>query len=615
MCGIVGHVSSGNKVSREKLIKAVNTISHRGPDHCGIWTNSNKSVGFAHARLSIIDLSSEASQPMISHDGKYIVTFNGEIYNYKEVKRDLERLGHKFQSNSDTEVLLNSYIAFGDKCTEKLVGMFSFAIYDMKRRLVFIARDRAGEKPLYYCEEKGSFYFSSELKALLEVSGIDRNVDLNSMSSILYQGFTDGTKSIVKNVRKLPAAHSITVDLTTMKCTTFRYWSLPSYSENVCSSIDLTEQLHAKLLDSVRIQLHADVPVGILLSGGLDSSLITALAAEISGNITTYNVSFPGHKREDESLYARKVSEYFSTNHIELTLQNTDPSLIETLVDYFDEPMIDSSMMPTFLLSREISKSCKVALGGDGGDELFGGYNHYRRLKAFENFVTWCPKNLGRFGEFLISHMPTGVRGKNYLNLLVNLILHKSPVVNPLFYRNDQLCMLADKSRKLNFVNELSKSTSAQDIVSYMTRYDFYNYLCEDILVKVDRASMANSLEIRAPFLDHRVIEFAFGSVHSNFKATRNDQKILLKNLGKKILPKDLDINRKQGFSIPLNTWLAEPKFENFFRDVLLSADCIFDRDFVKKILTEQKMGYKNGERIFALTQMALWVKKYNVSI
>lgn len=614
MCGILGILSKPGTIKKRKMFSALETIRHRGPDGSNIWINDSHSVALGHVRLSILDLSSGGAQPMQSSEGRYIITFNGEIYNYSEIREKLCKKGYQFNSTSDTEVLLNSFIEWREDCLKHLSGMFVFAVHDQHNGKLFIARDRAGEKPLYYLKYKDSFIFASELKAILSISEYKPEIDLCAFGRLLNEGYTGNEQSVLKGVKKLPAGTYISICQRTTDFRLEKYWEIPNYIPSASNADDLVCELEDKLKHSLKLQLHADVPVGVLLSGGLDSSIITALATQTTAEINTFNVAFPGYKKQDESQYARLVANYFSTKHHELEVPFADPYFISKMVEYFDEPMIDSSMIPTYLLASEIAKTCKVAIGGDGGDELFGGYIHYRRLAKAYPYLKKIPKPFTKNLHKLISQLPTGLKGKNYLNLMISLATEEKPIVNPLYYQNDFYSLFKDKG----FILDLQKqdwSVGGEDIVQAMTRLDFSSYFCEDILVKIDRASMGNSLEMRAPFLDPNVIEFAFSSVPSELKATSKNQKILLKKLAKKILPPNLNINRKQGFSIPLNDWLNNKVFKQYFYDTLTSDDSIFDKFFIQKLFKAQDNGVQNGERIFALTLITEWINRYNVSI
>ena len=422
MCGIVGMARSKERVNLALIETMRDTMTHRGPDDRGSWSSDDGRVGFGHRRLSIIDLSPKGHQPMRSRDGNVCITFNGEIYNFLELRADLQRLGYTFDSESDTEVLLAAYAEWGTDALARLNGMFAFAMYDSLRKRLFVARDRAGEKPLFYRHADGGFAFASELKALMADPALQRRIDLQSLNHYLAFGYVPGERCMLEGVRKLPQAHALTYDLDDNALHVWRYWRLPEPSSNgeVISAErgdELVDELHALLKDSVRRQMIADVPVGILLSGGVDSSLVTAMAASVSSRpVKTFTISFPGHGAYDEAAHARLVANHFGTDHSELVGEPTTIDLLPRMAAQYDEPMADSSMLPTYLVSKLIRRDATVALGGDGGDELFGGYMHHAWVQRQQRLRSWLPRPLRRAaGAAASTLMPVGMRGRNWI--------------------------------------------------------------------------------------------------------------------------------------------------------------------------------------------------------
>ena len=622
MCGLVGVASKKGVNDRKWLISACKTLSHRGPDDYGEWWSENNQIGMAHRRLSIIDLSSSAHQPMHLVDKGLSIIFNGEIYNHHELRQQLKSLGHSFNSQSDTEVLLVSYAEWGTNCLKYLNGMFAFALYDSSHEKLFIARDRAGEKPLFYYMDNDILYFASELKALMANQSLPRKINEASLDCYLSFGFIPGERCILSGYKKLKPAHALSFDIKNSELKIWRYWQPSNFGDvnNDINELSLVDELESILEDSVKKQLLADVPVGILLSGGLDSSLITAMAARHSNQIQTFSVGFPGHGNLDETFHAKRVSSYFKTKHteikIDINLNTID--LLPKLINHFDEPMVDTSMIPTYLLSQEVRKHCKVALGGDGGDELFGGYHHYQRLLRMHYYLKYIPKFSTNFiSSFAKEFLPTGFKGRNYFQN-ANLDLKSDlPLIASYFDKNERSKLIGKNLVNLTTADSIRSDSipKTQDLLTRATLMDFENYLSEDILVKVDRASMAHSLEIRAPFLDFRLIEFAFKKVPSNLKTTIKDKKILLKRLALRVLPANFDLKRKQGFSIPLADWLKKGLIRDHFWDTLTSKDCMFDMKTIMSLLNGQDKGRNNSERIFALVQFELWRKNYNISL
>lgn len=618
MCGIIGFVSSRNlSENRDWLAKGSNTIIHRGPDGYGEWYSTDGKVGMGHRRLSIIDLTESASQPMRDINNGNVIIYNGELYNYLELKKELIKNGYNFNTKSDTEVLMYAYDMWGLECVSRFNGMFAFAIYDYRKQIVFIARDRAGEKPLFYSLENNILKFGSELKAFMYSKNIDHYIDNDALDCYLTMGYVPGDMCILNGFNKLNPASALLFNIETGVLKKWKYWELPKLligNNDIVQEDDIVNELENLLESSVKLQMIADVPVGVLLSGGVDSSLITAMACRNSNNVKTFTICFPGHENNDESKYAKLISDHFGTEHLTLDAQPPTSDLVFKLAKQFDEPMVDSSMIPTFMVSQLIKNHCTVALGGDGGDELFGGYTSHRSFLNIANKYQHIPYDLRKYISLIAKNsLPIGMRGRNYLMNIGLNFKSDVPIFSELFDSTSRKKILPYSK---SFIGEqIRKDLSVKDldIIQRLTRTDFCNYLPEDILVKVDRASMMNSLEIRAPFLDYRLIDFAFSKVPSNLKTSLTDQKIILKKLSKKILPNQFDYNRKQGFSIPINTWLKSGQFRDLFWDVLSDSNCIFEKTEVRKLLNGQDKGYSNGERIFSLVLFELWRKEYSI--
>jgi len=618
MCGIVGVGAKIPLVNRSWLAVGCDALIHRGPDDIGKWWSIDGRVGLGHRRLSILDLSPFGRQPMHASEHGLSVAFNGEIYNYRSLRHELTGLGFSFRSFSDTEVLLAAYAAWGEECLSHLNGMFAFAIYDAPRQQLFLARDRAGEKPLFYHLADGVLQFASELKALLANQANHRNIDFEALDCYLAMGYVPGARCILQGFNKLPPAHALRFDLRTGQPKIWRYWQLPEFpaEEDFVDEANLLDELEALLEDAVRKQMMADVPVGVLLSGGVDSSLVTAMAVRASSNVQTFTIGFPGHAKLDESEHARLIARYFGTRHTELMAEDATVDLLPQLVRQFDEPMVDSSMIPTFLVSQLVRQHCTVALGGDGGDELFGGYGHYSRLQWMQQKLGCMPLRLRR-GLSLAAEkfLPVGFKGRNWAQGLGVDLDHGLPLTATCFDATTRQYLMRAHPNWLPVAETIRQNHVPldSDLLQRATRMDFANYLAEDILVKVDRASMLSSLEMRAPLLDYRLIEFAFGRVPSRLKATPTEKKIMLKRLAARLLPPEFDQQRKQGFSIPMNEWLKKGPFRDLFWDVLKSDDCFFDRKTVDSLLVGQDRGRSNGERLFALVQFELWRREYQI--
>lgn len=627
MCGICGQASRNKPCAPEVVERMGATMFHRGPDDSGIWLSDDGMVALAHRRLAVIDLSPAGHQPMEYAGGSYGIVFNGEIYNYRDLKSELVSRGYTFKSSSDTEVVLASYAEWGYDCLQRFNGMFAFGLYDSIKRTLFLARDRAGEKPLFYFDQGDRFSFASELKALMADPDTPKRLNPISLDCFLAFGYVPGDRCILEGFKKLPPAHAISYELESGKSSVWRYWALPDYSSDGVQNDHLDEaellmQFESLLEDSVRRQLVADVPVGILLSGGVDSSITTAMAIRNCSRIKTFTVRFPGHGTYDETRHARLVANHFGTDHVELEANTSTVDILPLLARQFDEPIIDSSMVPTYLVCKLVKKYCTVALGGDGGDELFGGYLHHSRLLWLQKYFGKVPLTVRtELAKAAGCCLPLGFKGRNWIQGLDVDFKHGLPLIAS-YFDNSSRRMLMNRDFAIScevcgHPEKIRRNSIPvnKDLLQRTTRMDFNNYLSEDILVKVDRSSMLNSLEVRAPWLDHRIVEFAFERVPSRMKASVQERKMLPKKLAKKLLPMDFDTTRKQGFSIPLNSWLKQNEWGDFFKDVLLgNSNALFDKTFVKSLIDGQTRGNSNSERLFGLVIFCLWQQEYGIS-
>jgi asparagine synthase (glutamine-hydrolysing) len=622
MCGIVGSVSTNRSLPRPLLLQMRDTLHHRGPDDTGAWWSEDGLVALGHRRLAIIDLSPAGRQPMSDSADRLQIVFNGEIYNYQELRRELETRQHVFRTASDTEVILEAYLEWGDDCLRRLNGMFAFAIYDRTQRRVLLARDRAGEKPLFYRLDKGTLIFASELKALLADPSCPRVLDPDALDFYLAFGYVPGNRCLLSGIHKLPQGHALVFTLSSGEARTLRYWELPQPAgEPVPHDDELVAELEGILLDSVRLRLIADVPVGIMLSGGVDSSLVVAMAARVSSRrVKTFTISFPGYGAFDEAPYAREVARHFDTEHVELAAEMATVDLLPELARQYDEPIADSSMVPTYLVSRLIRREATVALGGDGGDELFGGYWQHTWVQQQARMGGWIPKPAKRFARSAVSRLlPVGTIGRNYLFGLTAEWPMNIVQFNMFFDGDARQRLLAPlgAARPRPGAPEAYKAGLCADRetpLQQATALDFRTYLVDDILVKVDRASMLSSLEVRAPFLDPRLIEFAFRRVPDRLRATAHERKILSRRLAERLLPRTLDLRRKQGFALPLRKWF-QGDWGRYIEDVLTGGEAdLFDRRIVRQLLAGQRGGFSNMQRLFALTMIELWRREYRIT-
>lgn len=620
MCGIAGIISRNRPVDQKLLEAMGNSIFHRGPDSGGVWISPDRSIGFAHRRLAVLDLSVAANQPMVSADSRYAIVFNGEIYNYSSLRDEQVAAGVKFFSNSDTEVVLNGLALYGTSYISKLRGMFAFAFVDTKMRQVIMARDRVGEKPLFWAKSESGISFASELKSILVNPDIKRKINPRALDSYLTYGYTVGTECMLAGVSKVSPGTWLKVDVDSGNTAASSYWSLPTAAsaEHFTPVPELLPELERLLRSSVSEQMVADVPVGVLLSGGIDSSLITALASETyPGKIKTFTITVPSNPNFNEASYASQIAKRFNTEHIELEATGLTLELLPQIIRQFDEPICDSSVFPTLMVSKLVRNYCTVALGGDGGDELFGGYNSYQSAFNREKLRAILPSAFRRLVAGISENcLPIGTPKRNGLMALKGDatygILRDGTFFNPQERR--RLCPILQtlssheiaEASKMDFV-EIERGCPGAAMAA-----DFRTYLPDDILAKLDRASMLASLEIRAPFLDHRLIEFAFSKVSNPLRVNGKTKKILLKHLARKILPENHNIDRKQGFSIPLADWMDS----EFVGTHILSSSCeVFARSELAHMCGRMMSAGNNSERIFSLAVLSGWFREYKVSV
>lgn len=615
MCGIVG----GTALEQNLLEKALQQIAHRGPDAQGSYSSADGELRFGHVRLSIIDLNAASNQPMVCWRTGNVITFNGEIYNYRSVKQELEQIGWEFRTRSDTEVLLAAYGAWGTDCLKHLNGMFAFAIYDPARRQIFLARDRIGKKPLYYSLHAGLLTFASELKALITARPeIPRIMDDEALNEYMGLGYIPGGLSVFREIRKLKPAHYALYNLRSGGFNAFRYWDLPLPAGESINEDEAAEELEALLVDAVKIRLESDVPVGTFLSGGLDSSLITALAVRVNPDLTALTASFPV-AIHDESAVACQVAGWIGVTHHLLPVDAAQWELLDRLARQYDEPLADSSLLPTFMVSEAIRKHVTVALSGDGGDELFAGYGFYDQFMNV-NWMENIPLPIRNFVSGAQKIMPLGTRGKNFLRRLPYNGIERfmqfalapeeigiSPLADDVSQRLNRLPADHYRHQLLNHINQ-GKTEAPLSLLQQITRLDFYGYLPDDILVKVDRASMLTSLEVRSPLLDYRIAEFAF-RLPDRLRFNGGVKKYLLKKIARKYLPPDFPYDRKQGFTIPEAEWFRGHWRSNLDQ-VAKSGGILNSRNIERIDRLHQRTG-RCGRTLFMTTMLAKWQTEY----
>ncbi len=569
MCGIAGFVGRGDLGVLRRMTDA---IRHRGPDAEGHWSEENTGVFLGHRRLSIIDLSGGA-QPMWTRDGKLGVTFNGEIYNHAELRAELVQRGCQFATDhSDTEVLLHAYREWGDGFVERLNGMWAFVIYDRERRRLFGSRDRFGKKPLYYFHEGDTFGFASELPALLQHPGCPRNLDALSLKKYFAHCYIPAPRSIYERVWKLPGGHSFASDLADRTLKISRWWEFILETQAPPDEEILCEEIRATLDRAVQRRLMSDVPLGVFLSGGIDSSAIAALAAKHvpAGQLNTFSIGF-NEPSFDESSYARLVAKNLGTNHREEILDlEKSTALIPDIVARLDEPLGDGSLLPTYLLSKFTRQHVTVALGGDGGDELFAGYDPFRALKKAELYAKIVPKPIHAGIRHLAARLPVSHQNIS-LDFKIKRTLMGLSYPPPLW---NAVWMSALEPRDISALFQeptpietlYSEAIEAWDrcaqpnIVDRALQFWTNVYLQDGILAKVDRASMMNSLEARSPFLDLEVVNLA-RKIPWQLKLRGGTTKWILKKALAPLLPQEIIDRPKKGFGMPIGRWLSEGKF------------------------------------------------------
>lgn len=553
MCGIAGIVSAEAPVRREDLERMAERQRHRGPDGSGIWISPSGRVGLSHRRLAIIDLTSAGAQPMTDESESVHIVYNGEIYNFLELRTELERAGHRFRSHTDTEVILRGYLAWGDAVVSRLRGMFAFGIWDEPRQRLLLARDRLGIKPLHWALENGTFSFASELKGIEAGPPRQRALDVSALWDFLTYQYVPTPKTPYSSVRKLPPAHTLVFE--NGKVEIRAYWSVEFATRGNRSEAELIDELRSLLRESVRMHLLSDVPLGVLLSGGVDSSAVTAFAAEASEKLRSYSVGFDVASLS-EAPFARAVAQRFGTEHVEQTARFDGEDPFSRMVDWFDEPYADTSAIPTALVCRLAREHVTVALSGDGGDELFGGYRRYGKF-CRQRGRDFLPRALrSGLGPLVLPLFPTGTKARRALQRWAMEDVARYALLHGGMTRAEKRDVLPREIVTRFDAYDDSWFFRAHwredlDPWSRLQYVDLKTYLPDDLLTKIDRVSMQVSLEVRPPFLDHRFVEFA-ASIPSGVRVKNGTMKYLLKEALRGILgPESLD-RGKQGFSMPL---------------------------------------------------------------
>jgi asparagine synthase (glutamine-hydrolysing) len=616
MCGIAGFVDQecGAELANQRIDSMCHLIRHRGPDDQGVWTGDGVALGMR--RLSIIDLAG-GHQPVFNEDQSVLVVFNGEIYNHRELRADLERRGHCFTTRCDTEAIVHAYEEYGLDCVKHLEGMFVFALWDRTRHRLLLARDRFGKKPLNYYWDGQRLVFGSEIKSLL-AADLPRVVHPEALDQYLLYLYVPAPLTMFKGISKLPAGHILVYEneQISVKC----YWDLPfiqTSRDDLPTAMAHTREL---LTEAVRVRLMSDVPLGAFLSGGVDSSMIVGLMSQLQSQpVKTFSIGFE-EQDFSELHYARKVAQHFQTEHHEFFVRPDLIAILPELVWACDEPFADSSMLPTYYVSKLAREHVTVVLTGDGGDEIFGGYNRYKREQLLQQIPAPL-RYLAGYGSLLL---PPGTRGKTLLNSmrygLASRYVHRfqhflGQVNRSTIYDQDyfsQIC-LHDPYQRL--ISEFSQARSVREIIARIQCVDVRTYLVDDILVKVDKMSMLNSLETRAPFLDHHLAEYV-SSLSPSVRLHHGVLKGLLKQIAADMLPPEILTRRKQGFSVPIKHWFRGD-LHDYAWDLLTSQKArdrgIFDPLMICRLLdahsNQTHLDYSGA--IWALVCLELWFQIY----
>jgi asparagine synthase (glutamine-hydrolysing) len=623
MCGIAGFVEAsrtgnpfGLDTSRALVGRMCDAIRHRGPDEDGMLVEPGVALGMR--RLSIIDLST-GRQPIHNEDRSVWVVFNGEIYNFQELREELERRGHRFYTKTDTEAIVHAYEEWGRDAIVRLRGMFGLAIWDARTQSLLLARDRIGIKPLHYATVNGRLYFGSEIKSILCAPDVSRELSVDALDHYLSFLYTPQDGTIFRHIDRLPPGHWLAWRDGRVEIE--QYWRLPAGETFPGTEQDAASELRTVLADAVSSHLVSDVPLGAFLSGGIDSSVVVGLMAEASSApVKTFSIGFD-EPAFDELDAARTIATRFGTDHHELVVQPDAVDILDELIAHFDEPFADASAIPTWYVSQMARRHVTVVLSGDGGDELFGGYDRYLPHARVATFDRYSPVAFRRAAALAADRLPHGMRGKNFLRHVgrdnqgryLDAIRYFSTDEKPALLSADLQAMLAGPDAETLLSRHFARYRDLS-WPSQMMRFDAETYLPDDVLTKVDRMSMAHSIESRVPLLDNRVIDFAC-SLPAPMKIKEGRRKHILKEVAATLLPEHILNRPKQGFAVPLNVWFRGGLTE-LFADTLLSSQAVsrgyFDTAFVRQLIGEHIAGKRDHAlRLWQLVVFERWHRAY----
>jgi len=626
VCGIAGLVDLVGRPFDPGLIrKLCAELGHRGPDDEGYYVN--KQVALGQRRLAILDVTG-GRQPMSNEDESVWVTFNGEIYNFQELRQDLEQLGYRFVTRSDTEVIVHAYEAYGVDCVKRFRGMFAFALWDQRTQTLFLSRDRVGKKPLFYSDIDGQWAFASELQALLQHPRLAREIDWTALDDYLTYGYVPTPKTAFKGIWKLPPAHFLTLKLGSdgrAQVHTERYWQLEYEPKLRIGEEEAAEGLLKVLTEAVRLRMIADVPLGALLSGGIDSSIVVALMSQLSARpVKTFSIGFE-EQEFDELPYARLVAERYATEHHEFVVRPNALEILPTLVRHYGEPYADSSAIPTYYVAKVTRDHVKVALNGDGGDECFAGYERYLgsrlaeryqnipasvRKLALEPFGRLIPESMSRRSRLRQVKSFLQVAGEPASRRYLRWIGYFSSQQKRALYTQEFREQMAGYDADRWLLGMWEQVTRADaDPLDALLSLDVQTYLPNDLLVKMDIATMANSLEARSPFLDHKVMEFC-ASLPSSYKLRGLTLKYLLKKAGTRLLPPETLRRRKMGFGVPIGFWMRG-EWRSWVEDLLLSPKALkrgyFEPEALRRLIRAHMEGEQHSFQLWALLWLEMW--------
>jgi asparagine synthase (glutamine-hydrolysing) len=640
MCGIAGLISiNGRPRDADPAASArrmANTIAHRGPDGDGAWGDAEAGIGLGHRRLAIIDLTPSGAQPMHSADGRYVIAYNGEVYNFLELRRELEALGHKFRGTSDTEVMLAACVQWGPEAAiARFTGMFAIALFDRETRTLRLIRDRLGVKPLYWTIADGVLLFGSELRALMVHPSFRRDVDRNAVASVVRYSYVPTPTTIFRGVYKLPAGSILTVRAGAEPALT-HYWRLADVVARDpvrITAMEAVERLEALTREAVRLRMISDVPIGAFLSGGMDSAAVVALMQSVSNQpVRTFTIGFQD-AAYDETAYAREVAKHLGTNHTEVMLEpKAALDLVADVADWFDEPFADSSQLPTYLVAQTTRRHVTVALSGDGGDELFGGYPKYAVLEKLWRRVGYLPQPLRKAGGRLLTALPESLlrvmaaavldtgraeRIGEKARRLGEALAAESPNQAALSVASvgfDPRGIVLDANSALALDPAPGLERTMPDLMSRMQLRDMMTYLPDDILTKVDRCSMAVALEAREPLLDHRLVEFVW-SLPLDIRRGDGRPKALLRQVLERHIPHAMINRPKRGFSIPLSDWLKGP-LRNWAEELLaprkIREEGIFDEARITALWRRHTSGVEhNATGLWNILMVRAWAERW----